>query len=193
MEMKFYMLKSIAGGCYPNFFDERSQEFDTGLVRKINTEPNYIIPLLKFKIKKPIQFKVKIEKEYDDTFDSPYYENVSLFRNDLIEAILSVENIHNVQLFDALVTDSKSRKKFTNYKLVNIYGKVGNILKNKETMGLSDDVFPDIAIHASINQNINVKFHIFRIYNSTRTYVDEIVKTAIEKANIENITFEEEF
>jgi hypothetical protein len=164
--MKYYILSSWAGGCYPHNRDRRAQVY-CGYGKKIDLEwlretiPDFVVP-------PPLKYEVNIETAYRDTFKAAYYAAPMLFRNDLVEAILSAEGVDNVQVFDAIVTDKSSGQAFTNYKLLNIS-------------------YEEIS-ETNIEQGIDVAEHILRV--GAILYVDEIVKNAIEAAGIENVQFQ---
>jgi len=124
----------------------------------------------------------------------PLYEaSAPLFREDLLAA-LEKSGVDNLQLFDAVLTDPKSKTEHTNYKAVNIIGRVAAAdLGKSELMNLPNpELFGRSFDALAIDEKKAGGLLLFRLDESASAIVvHERVRKGVEAAGVPGMTFYE--
>ncbi len=118
-------------------------------------------------------------------------EAIPLMRDDLVEA-LQCAGVDNLELFETVLTDSKTGQTYTNYKAFNIIGLVACAdMEASSMMGTSDSELLDADFDGLvIDEEKAMGSLLFRLAeNISAIIVDDIVKNEIEKRGIPGIVF----
>ena len=124
----------------------------------------------------------------------PLYEaSAPLFREDLLAA-LEKSGVDNLQLFDAVVIEPKTKVEHTNYKAVNIIGRVAAAdMANSTLMNLPNpELFGQSFDALAIDEKKAGGLLLFRLDESASAIVvHDRVKKGVEAAEIPGMTFYE--
>jgi hypothetical protein len=121
--------------------------------------------------------------------------DISLWRDDLLEAVLSA-GADNLHVFPAILCAKHDKNQiYTNYKGVNIVGAIeAMVTPETKTVSLADgNVFPEVLEGLYLDTNAPDGTRIFRLAEARRsTIVHERVKREIEKRKIPYVWFRDQ-
>jgi len=142
-----------------------------------------------YPVKTPLRFA--LNPAYPGELLPLYEASAPLMREDLLAALHS-SGVDNLQLFDAILKDPKKKVEYTNYKAVNVIGRVAAAdLANSTLMNLpSPELFGQTFDALAIDEKKAGGLLLFRLAESASAIVvHERVKKGIEAAEVPGMTF----
>lgn len=177
--MPYYVM--ACNGVYPSAVIDHGPDMnDTPWYLGVKIEQDFPVPLHYVLKSKPGNPKAM--------YDEMAYP---IMRVDLIDA-LQAAGVDNLQLFDAIVEEPKTRIKHANYKAFNIVGTVAAADMSKSVlMGTSDSKMIDVDFESLvIDESKASPFLLFRLAESVNAIiVSEAVKYEVERRNIPGMDF----
>jgi hypothetical protein len=142
-----------------------------------------------YKVKEPLKYE--LDPGYPGELLPMYKASAPLMRADLLQALES-SGVDNLQLFQAILKDPKAKVEHTNYKAVNVIGRVAAAdLAKSTTMNLPNpELFGQTFDSLAIDEKKAGGLLLFRLDESASAIVvHDRVKAGIEAAGVPGMTF----
>ena len=138
----------------------------------------------------PDPIAIDLYTDEGDAMVPMFNAGILVMSNHMINALLN-SGVDNLQVFNAILRDKKNGKRYDDYSVVNIVGKVSCADLTKSTFSINDEPIIDVDFESVvIDESKTRNFLMFRMAECiSGIIVHHSIKKSLESANIQYLDF----